>query len=85
MAEENKVEKPKATLIKHSKKAPEPVTVTAKPAVEEKPVEKKRVVVVKKKKVVVKRPTAFKPEVVHRENPGAEKIQTSSPKKKMLN
>jgi translation initiation factor IF-2 len=81
MAEENKVEKPKATLIKHSKKAQEPVTVTTKPTVEEKPVEKKRVVVVKKKKIVVKRPTAFKPEVVHRENPGAEKIQTSSSNK----
>jgi len=81
MAEENKVEKPKATLIKHSKKSPEPVTNIAKPASEDKPVEKKRVVVVKKKKVVVKRPTSFKPESVQRETPITENIQTQTPKK----
>ena len=81
MAEEKKVEKPKATLIKHSKKTLEPITVTAKPAIEEKPVEKKRVVVVKKKKVVVKRPTAFKPETVQRETPRTEPIQTPTPKR----
>ncbi|NQU80416.1 MAG: translation initiation factor IF-2 [Bacteroidetes bacterium] len=81
MAEENKVEKPKATLIKHSKKTLEPVTVTTKSAVEEKPVEKKRVVVVKKKKVVVKKPTAFKPEADQRKTSGAETIQTSTPKR----
>ena len=81
MAEENKVEKPKATLIKHSKKSQEPVTITANPASEEKLVEKKRVVVVKKKKVVVKRPTALKPEAVQSETSSAETIQKPSPKR----
>ena len=59
MAEENKVNKPKATLIKHSRKAPE--AAPEKTVDEEKPIEKKRVVVIKKKKVVVKRPTITTP------------------------
>lgn len=58
MAEENKVNKPKATLIKHPRKAPEAAPV--KTVDEKKPVEKKRVVVIKKK-VVVKRPTITTP------------------------
>ncbi|MBL7006762.1 MAG: translation initiation factor IF-2, partial [Spirochaetia bacterium] len=81
MAEENKVEKPKATLIKHSRKTQEPVTSPIKPVEDDKPVEKKRIVVVKKKKVVVKRTTAFKTEDTQRDSSGSETIQSSTPKR----